>query len=153
MNAPAEPGLTCPACHHRSYGDAAFCRMCGRVMKPQLSPQPQRLVEMLAKGATRADAYRLAGVSRSTFYAWLKNSPEFRQAVKGAEGSFLSAQASVPFPASRPVVDASAARESRSLEAGAGEQAVLSLPGWAAVVVMGIAIVALFSFLFSLPGA
>jgi transposase len=43
------------------------------------------VVRLLRTGMTRAEAAAGAGISRATFYTWLRRLPEFRDAVLGAE--------------------------------------------------------------------
>ena len=42
------------------------------------------LIEALASGLTITASCGLVGISRSTFYKWIENYPEFKQAVDGA---------------------------------------------------------------------
>ena len=47
----------------------------------------EALVRLLRSGASRKDAAAAAGVSRQTLYTWVKQRPDFRQAVLAAEAS------------------------------------------------------------------
>jgi len=56
-------------------------------MKPyKLTEEIQGLITVaLSDGCTRTAAFGAAGISRDTFYKWLKDVPEFLQAVEDAE--------------------------------------------------------------------
>ena len=45
----------------------------------------KRAVEVLSKGVTRTAAVGYIGMTRSTFYEWMKTRPEFAKAVVDAE--------------------------------------------------------------------
>ena len=53
---------------------------------------PERLEKILAairKGKTYKDASKLAGINPDTFFDWLKNKPDFSDAIKKAEREYL----------------------------------------------------------------
>jgi len=53
----------------------------------------QAMLKSLAMGASRTAAHKAAGVSHSTLYNWLKDSPEFKAAVEEAEGRAIQSVA------------------------------------------------------------
>jgi len=53
----------------------------------KLTPEVEKaIITPLAAGCTRSAAFGAAGISRRTFYDWLKGVPSFKQAVVDAEG-------------------------------------------------------------------
>jgi DNA-binding XRE family transcriptional regulator len=61
----------------------------------KMTPSVRRmLLQRLSDGMTRAQAAASVGVSRQTFYAWLRKVPEFAVAVASAEDAAAAARAS-----------------------------------------------------------
>ena len=58
-------------------------------MRPyKLTDEIQKAIcEALGVGSTRTAAFTSAGISRRTFYDWLKGVPEFKEAVEDAEAA------------------------------------------------------------------
>jgi len=54
----------------------------------KLTDEIQKVIcEALGVGSTRTAAFTSAGISRRTFYDWLKGVPEFKEAVEDAEAA------------------------------------------------------------------
>lgn len=58
-------------------------------MEPyKLTPTIQEAIcKPMGAGCTRTAAFSAAGISRDTFYKWMKNVPEFKKAVEDAEAT------------------------------------------------------------------
>jgi transposase-like protein len=115
-----------------------------------ISVQRLRLAELLERGATRSHACQVAGVSRSTFYSWLRSSPEFRELIQSAESAYLSRAKGLPEVTAVPEVPVTVGAPPPAEDANRASD--VSVPHWLATLVAAIAIMALFTFLFSLPG-
>lgn len=48
----------------------------------------EKIISAISKGKTYKDASKLAGINPDTFFDWLKNKPEFSDAVKMAEKQY-----------------------------------------------------------------
>lgn len=58
----------------------------GKMRPYKLTEEIQGLITVaLSDGCTRTAAFGSAGIARDTFYKWLKDVPEFKQAVEDAE--------------------------------------------------------------------
>lgn len=116
----------------------------GRVKRARMNansrPSPvfvrHRIVEAVARGASRSDACRRAGVPRGTFYTWLSSDQGFCQAVRNAEEGYPRG------PAAPTVEDATPS----VVPTGP------VVPSWAAILLILLAVCAVFSFLLAETG-
>jgi hypothetical protein len=143
-----------------------------RVVERRLTEK--RLLELLSMGMSRSEACRLSGMSRGSFYYWMRRSPAFRASVLEARigathtfdhggvqscgdcGLVLSATAMFCRRCGSPqYVRPRRRRNLRPVGPGLRHDrtASVSLPEWAGILILAVVISLFFTFLFLLPGA